>query len=156
MKFTRITALLGLAQLTFHAGVFGTQKPFAKLSEEDLEKIENALAGLESEGLAEELESTKQSLSDAVTNLEVVKKNSEETAQAVEAALETAGLKEEAKESVVENIALLGEKCKEFGGSKNRHSLVENDGKENSENGLIGGFMNPEDEHNKLLQRVKK
>ena len=147
MKFTRITALLGLAQLTFHAGVFGTQKPFAKLSEEELEKTE---------GLAEELESTKQSLSDAVTNLEVVKKNSEETAQAVEAALETAGLKEEAKESVVENIALLGEKCKEFGGSKNRHSVVENDGTENSENGLIGGFMNPEDEHNKLLQRLKK
>ena len=106
--------------------------------------------------MAEELEKTKQSLSDAVTNLEVVKKNSEETAQAVEAALETAGLKEEAKESVVENIALLGEKCKEFGGSKNRHSVVENDGTENSENGLIGGFMNPEDEHNKLLQRVKK
>lgn len=152
MKFTRITALLGLAQLTFHAGVFGTQKPFAKLSEEELEKIENALAGLESEEMAEELEKTKQSLSDAVTNLEVVKKNSEETAQAVEAAL----LKEEAKESVVENIALLGEKCKEFGGSKNRHSVVENDGTENSENGLIGGFMNPEDEHNKLLQRVKK
>ena len=114
------------------------------------------MAGLESEGMAEELEKTKQSLSDAVTNLEVVKKNSEETAQAVEAALETAGLKEEAKESVVENIALLGEKCKEFGGSKNRHSVVENDGTENSENGLIGGFMNPEDEHNKLLQRVKK
>ena len=140
MKFTRITALLGLAQLTFHAGVFGTQKPFAKLSEEELEKIENALAGLESEEMAEELEKTKQSLSDAVTNLEVAKKNSEETAQAVEAALET----------------LLGEKCKEFGGSKNRHSVVENDGKEVSENGLIGGFMNPEDEHNKLLQRLKK
>lgn len=150
MKYAKITALLGLAQLTLHSGVAGAMglaKPVAKLTEEDLEKIENALGNIEN------VEALQQKLSDATAKAETYEKITAETAQAVENAMETAGL--EKQEGLIENINLLGEKCKEFGESKDRHSFAENNGKdEEGKEKYIDGHIDPNDAHNQLINQL--
>lgn len=147
MKYAKITALLGLAQLTLHSGITGMGKPVAKLTEEDLEKIENALENNEN------IEALQQKLSDAEASSATFEKVVAETAQAVENAMETAGL--EKQEGLVENINLLGEKCKEFGESKDRHSFAENNGKdEEGKEKYIDGHIDPNDAHNQLINQL--
>lgn len=147
MKYAKITALLGLAQLTLHSGITGMGKPVAKLTEEDLEKIENALENIEN------VEALQQKLSDAEASSATFEKVVAETAQAVENAMETAGL--EKQEGLVENINLLGEKCKEFGESKDRHSFAENNGKdEEGKEKYIDGHIDPNDAHNQLINQL--
>lgn len=147
MKYAKITALLGLAQLTLHSGIVGMGKPVAKLTEEDLEKIENALENNEN------IEALQQKLSDAEASSATFEKVVAETAQAVENAMETAGL--EKQEGLVENINLLGEKCKEFGESKDRHSFADNNGKDNEgKEKYIDGHIDPNDAHNQLINQL--
>lgn len=147
MKYAKITALLGLAQLTLHSGITGMGKPVAKLTEEDLEKIENALENNEN------IEALQQKLSDAEASSATFEKVVAETAQAVENAMETAGL--EKQEGLVENINLLGEKCKEFGESKDRHSFADNNGKdEEGKEKYIDGHIDPNDAHNQLINQL--
>lgn len=147
MKYAKITALLGLAQLTLHSGIVGMGKPVAKLTEEDLEKIENALENNEN------IEALQQKLSDAEASSATFEKVVAETAQAVENAMETAGL--EKQEGLVENINLLGEKCKEFGESKDRHSFADNNGKdEEGKEKYIDGHIDPNDAHNQLINQL--
>lgn len=147
MKYAKITALLGLAQLTLHSGIVGMGKPVAKLTEEDLEKIENALENNEN------IEALQQKLSDAEASSATFEKVVAETAQAVENAMETAGL--EKQEGLVENINLLGEKCKEFGESKDRHSFADNNGKDDEgKEKYIDGHIDPNDAHNQLINQL--
>lgn len=147
MKYAKITALLGLAQLTLHSGIVGMGKPVAKLTEEDLEKIENALENIEN------VEALQQKLSDAEASSATFEKVVAETAQAVENAMETAGL--EKQEGLVENINLLGKKCKEYGESKDRHSFADNNGKdEEGKEKYIDGHIDPNDAHNQLINQL--
>lgn len=152
MKYAKITALLGLAQLTLHSGVAGAMglaKPVAKLTEEDLEKIENALNHdfeTENAQLKADLETAnkdKKEAEDKLTSME---------GQVAEA-LQTAGL--EGGEDALENINLLGEKCKEFGESKARHSFADNNGKDNEgKEKYIDGHIDPNDAHNQLINQL--
>lgn len=149
MNYPKLTALLGFATLELHAGVLGTGKPYAKLSLEDLEAIEKALTEKENTGEVEELQ---QKLTETQAEASAYEKMIAETAQSVDKALKIAGL--EKKESMTQSIELLGEKCKEYGESKDRHSLAENNGNDTDANGLIEGYLDPNDAHNQLLKGI--
>jgi hypothetical protein len=137
MKYSRIVALLGLSEMVLHSNLFGG-KAFAKLSEDELEKINAALEEKDTKALEEELAAGKENMASIQ--------------DAVEQALEHAGL--EAKGTLQENIVLLGQKCREYGDSKNRHNFPENNGKDEPTNGLEDGYLDPEDSHNKLIKNL--
>lgn len=145
MKYKKITALLGITEITMNTGVFGNKQSFAKMTQEDLEKIENALNGSESEDLNNKLKVLTK-------DLNAEKQKNSDYENAVEQALQHAGLKSE--DNLVQSIALLGEKCKEYGESTNRHSFPENNGEDESADRLIDGYLNPNDEHNKILKII--
>ena len=140
MKYTKLTALLGLAEITLHSGTFSMGTPFAKLNEEQLDLIENAIITLQNQ------------LTEATSKASAFEKITTETAKAIETAMQTAGL--EKQEGMIENINLLAEKCKEFGEDKNRHSFPDNNGKEEGSEELIDGYLNPEDFHNQLINNL--
>lgn len=148
MKYTKLTALLGLAEITLHSGTFSMGTPFAKLNEEQLDLIENALA----KDHENDIITLQNQLTEATSKASAFEKITTETAKAIETAMQTAGL--EKQEGMIENINLLAEKCKEFGEDKNRHSFPDNNGKEEGSEELIDGYLNPEDFHNQLINNL--
>lgn len=148
MKYTKLTALLGLAEITLHSGTFSMGTPFAKLNEEQLDLIENALAKEQENDII----TLQNQLTEATSKASAFEKITTETAKAIETAMQTAGL--EKQEGMIENINLLAEKCKEFGEDKNRHSFPDNNGKEEGSEELIDGYLNPEDFHNQLINNL--
>lgn len=148
MKYTKLTALLGLAEITLHSGTFSMGTPFAKLNEEQLDLIENALA----KDHENDTITLQNQLTEATSKASAFEKITTETAKAIETAMQTAGL--EKQEGMIENINLLAEKCKEFGEDKNRHSFPDNNGKEEGSEELIDGYLNPEDFHNQLINNL--
>ena len=150
VKYSKITQVLGLVAIDLHSNLFGNKQPFAKLTEEDLAKIENALNEIPN------VEEKTKELKEQVEQLTEINKAHQEQgeliAEAVKNAIETAGL--EQQESLAENIVLLGAKCKEYGDSNNRHSLVDNNGIEEHTEGFIDGYFDPNDEHNKFLKNL--
>ena len=148
MKYTKLTALLGLAEITLHSGTFSMGTPFAKLNEEQLDLIENALA----KDHENDTITLQNQLTDATSKASAFEKITTETAKAIETAMQTAGL--EKQEGMIENINLLAEKCKEFGEDKNRHSFPDNNGKEEGSEELIDGYLNPKDFHNQLINNL--
>lgn len=160
MKYQKLTALLGLSEILLNAGIFGQKKPFAKLEEDELQKIEDALANVTEAETQQALNDAKEeitALKTKVTELEGIilteQQQNADMANAVEQALQHAGL--EAQGNFVSNIAHLGEKCKEYGESKERHTFAENNGKDEVVDGYINGFIDPNDEHNQLLAELK-
>ncbi len=148
MKYTKLTALLGLAEITLHSGTFSMGTPFAKLNEEQLDLIENALA----KDQENDIIALQNQLTEATTKASAFEKITTETAKAIETAMQTAGL--EKQEGMIENINLLAEKCKEFGEDKNRHSFPDNNGKEEGSEELIDGYLDPKDFHNQLINNL--
>lgn len=148
MKYTKLTALLGLAEITLHSGTFSMGTPFAKLNEEQLDLIENALA----KDHENDTITLQNQLTEATSKASAFEKITTETAKAIETAMQTAGL--EKQEGMIENINLLAEKCKEFGEDKNRHSFPDNNGKEEGSEELIDGYLNPKDFHNQLINNL--
>lgn len=148
MKYTKLTALLGLAEITLHSGTFSMGTPFAKLNEEQLDLIENALA----KDQENDIIALQNQLTEATSKASAFEKITTETAKAIETAMQTAGL--EKQEGMIENINLLAEKCKEFGEDKNRHSFPDNNGKEEGSEELIDGYLNPKDFHNQLINNL--
>ena len=148
MKYTKLTALLGLAEITLHSGTFSMGTPFAKLNEEQLDLIENALA----KDHENDFITLQNQLTEATSKASAFEKITTETAKAIETAMQTAGL--EKQEGMIENINLLAEKCKEFGEDKNRHSFPDNNGKEEGSEELIDGYLNPKDFHNQLINNL--
>lgn len=149
-KYPKITQVLGLVAIDLHSNLFGNKQPFAKFTEEDLAKIENALNEIPN------VEEKTKELKEQVEQLTEINKAHQEQgeliAEAVKNAIETAGL--EQQESLAENIVLLGAKCKEYGESNERHSIVNNNGSEEPIDGLINGYFDPNDEHNKFLKNL--
>lgn len=148
MKYTKLTALLGLAEITLHSGTFSMGTPFAKLNEEQLDLIENALA----KDHENDIITLQNQLTEATSKASAFEKITTKTAKAIETAMQTAGL--EKQEGMIENINLLAEKCKEFGEDKNRHSFPDNNGKEEGSEELIDGYLNPKDFHNQLINNL--
>src|SRR5690554_6490307 len=119
MKYANLIMLLSLAEITLKAGFFG-KKPHASFDEDQLQAIDDALAAKNSttdlEQKISELEAANQNLqasNDAVANV-------------LEQALELNGLKQES--TMEKSIEALGQKCKEYGESKNRHTFEKIDG----------------------------
>lgn len=132
-KFALLTALLAVEKIDLHAGIFGQKKPYAKLEEDALEKIEEAL---ENKGV------------DAQKELDSIK-------NAVEQTVELTKIK--AKDSIVETIAELAKTCDAYARSTNRHSIVENNGTEEPTTPqLVGGYLDLNDEHNQYLKQFLK
>lgn len=140
MKFPKLTALLGLATLSFHASNIFGQKSHVRFSEEEVQSIEDALAENPNEQLQEQLDTANQL--------------NTETAEAVKTAMETANLEHQHQESLLDNIKFLGEKCKEYGESKDRHTFAKNNGEEEPTDELIDGYLDPKDEHNQFLNQL--
>ncbi len=146
MKYPLLAALLALAKIDLKAGFFGG-KSFASFSEEQLDKIEKALEKNDTTAFKEQLEQLNKDIAEQNTRLEGIE-------NAVNTALELNGL--EASETLVESIQLLGTTCKEYGEKNSVHTLPKQDGEETNldDETLIEGYIDPNDEHNKLLKDV--
>lgn len=144
MKYTKLCALLALSQIDLHSNILGTKKPVAKLDEEQLQTLEDALAG--NETYAEKIkehEATIDSLKNEATSAE----------DAISAAISAHGIELEEGASISEKIAALDNKCKEYGNSNHTHSIPQTDGKEtkNEEEDPSANY-----EHNKVMQDNSK
>lgn len=142
----KLTALLGITAITMHnSNIFGTGKNFAKLDEDQLQQIDDALDN-PSTADASVVENLQSELSTA----QLAESGMQE---AVTAALELNGLQLAEGQNAVEAIALLGAKCKQYGTSKDRgHQKPDNDGAEKPDdtNALVDGFYDPKAEHNQI------
>lgn len=147
-KFSNIAALLGAA-LVLHSGFFGN-KNHIRLSEEDAQKVDDALGASDNQALQERIATLESEKANLEQEKAALNTQSEATENALQQALELNGLA--AGKDVEESITLLGTTCKEFGDSQNRHTFAANDGKEGdpSGDGLIDGYIDPKDEHNKI------
>lgn len=118
------------------------------LKQSQLEALEAGLAMIaQTEQLAQERAALSEKVSLLAGQLDKVVKEQGAIGQAVEAALATGKIV--GGGTLVESIGLLGAKCKEYGEKAPQHNHPGNDGKE--DNGLIGGYLDPKDEHNQLL-----
>ncbi len=143
-KYKLLATVLGLENFSLKSGLLGG-KPFASFNEEQLQAIENALA--EKTGV------TAEQLQQLQTNLQEQQETNQAIETAVTAAMEQNGL--EATGSVVEQVELLGNTCKEYGEKQTTHTLLQNDGKDTaSDDDLIEGYLDPNAEHNQILANV--
>lgn len=140
MKFKLLAAVLATEVINLKAGLFGG-KPFASFDEEALEKIENALEEKDTTALTAENEA--------------LKNEAQNTVNALTEALSLNDISLGVEATVVDQIKALGQKCKEYGEKKNVHTTLTNNGKEpDLDEGLIEGYIDPNAEHNKLLNSI--
>lgn len=149
-KFTTLTTLLALGEIELNAGFFGNKKPFAKFDEDQLQVIEDALQKTDNTDLEKkvtDLEAEKIALEKSIFDQKAYQLKIE---NALEQALQINGL--EPASNIDGSIALLGEKCKEYGDADVSHTLLLNDGHENPdpENSLQDGYYDPKAPHNQL------
>lgn len=145
MKYEKLLAVLCLDAIAFKKPLFGGQEK-ASFSEEELQKIEDALAEKDTSALEKEIESLKEEKSQYLQEVEAFKNT-------VNQALTDNNLS--VSEDVTANISLLSKTCKEYGLKRPTPTLIPNNGQENSDKQkLIGGYLNPEDEHNKFLNSL--
>lgn len=142
-KYALLATVLGLAEIQTKTHLFG-QKATASFTEEQLETIEKALAEKDTSEFEKKIAQQWQ-------QLDTYEQDAKQMSDAISKALELNGLT--AKETETESIQLLGETCKAFGDKGNGHTPTPNNGKE-PENGLIGGYIDPNDEHNKFLNSI--
>lgn len=145
MKYKLLCALLALTNIELHSNFFGNKKPTAKLDEEQLQSIEDALGKNDTSAL----QSTIDEQNTTISTMQTEKTDME---NALSEAFSINGLDLPEGTSVAEAIATLGTKCKEFGGAKNTHSIPPTDGKDKQEaaDGLIDGYFDPKDPHNQI------
>ena len=140
MKHAKITALLALESLNLKKPLMGGEH-FAELKESQLDKIEAALEAAENVADNTSLE-----------QLMAILKADKETLSAEKATLTAE------KEALTEQVTALTaetEKLQKELNERPAHSLPGNDGKEASEgNGLIDGYLDPNDAHNKFLNEI--
>lgn len=148
MKFPKIIALLGLTDVVMHSSLLSNKAPHARFTEEELEKLENAL----SESATERLAELENQLTEANARATAYEKLNSDIATAVVQAMETAGLP--TQEGIEENLLLLATKCKEYGDAQNRHTFPENNGTDEPTNEYLHGYIDPNDEHNKFLNSI--
>ncbi len=132
----RILAVLGIQAFVFHSNFFKNEKKHVRLTEEELQKIEDAL---EKQTTAEDAE--------ALASLQA---NENEIQEALTAAFEMNKIEMTEGQSISESIAALGQKCKEYGDANPKHSTVKSDGKNKEEetDDLKEGYFDPTASHN--------
>lgn len=145
MKYTQLLAILGLSELNLKAGFFGG-KAFVAMTEEQLDLIEEALKEKDTSAMETELEALREQ--DASQRVEMG--NIE---NAVSTAMKLNSLE---ANSTAESIELLGTTCKAYGEKKTLHTLAQHNGEELDleEDALVDGYLDPKDEHNKLLNSI--
>ena len=144
----KLLAVLGLQAFVFHNNFWGNGDAFVKLDNKQLEMIEAALEKEEPEAKEIEGGETIKDLQAKVSGFEATET---EVQEALTAALTLNGLATTEGQSVAEAIATLGAKCKEYGDSKETHSIIKNDGLEKpSGDGLQNGYYDPNALHNKI------
>lgn len=140
MKHSKITALLALTSLDLKKPLLGGEH-FAELKESQLDKIEAALEAAENAADNTSLEQLMATL-----------KADNETLSAEKATLTA---EKEALTAQVTALTAETEKLQKELNERPAHSFPGNDGKEASEgNGLIDGYLDPNDAHNKFLNEI--
>ncbi|MCT4079283.1 hypothetical protein HZP84_03955 [Elizabethkingia anophelis] len=146
MKYPLVAGVLGFEKVELHSNFFGG-KPFAKLDEDQLEKLEAAVK-------QNDVSALEKTIADQKDSIEALQAKASDSENALQQALEMNGIKLEEGQEHAAAIALLGQKCKEYGESKNRHSFAGHDGKnkdvEPNKDGLIDGYFDPKDPHNQI------
>ncbi|WP_418124266.1 hypothetical protein ACNFU2_06535 [Chryseobacterium sp. PTM-20240506] len=143
----KVLAVLGLQAFTFHNNFWGSGEAHVKLDNKQLQLIEDALEKKETENTTAEGAESLADLQAKVTGFEA-----KETAvqEALTAALSLNGIAATEGQTVAQAIEVLGTKCKEYGDSKETHSIIQTDGKEKPSDGLQNGFYDPTAPHNQL------
>lgn len=140
MKHAKITALLALASLNLKKPLMGGEH-FAELKESQLDKIEAALEAAENAADNTSLEQLMATL-----------KGDNEKLSAEKATLTA---EKEALTAQVTALTAETEKLQKELNERPSHSLPANDGKESADNnGLIDGYLDPNDAHNKFLNEI--
>lgn len=140
MKHAKITALLALESLNLKKPLMGGEH-FAELKESQLDKIEVALEAAENVADNTSLE-----------QLMAILKADNETLSAEKATLTA---EKEALTAQVTALTAETEKLQKELNERPSHSLPANDGKESADNnGLIDGYLDPNDAHNKFLNEI--
>ncbi|WP_312750531.1 hypothetical protein [Epilithonimonas hominis] len=143
MKYKLLIATMGVASIDLHSNVFGNKKPYAKVDEESLQKVEDALAKNDTSAL----QTTITAHEATIATMQTDKTNVE---NAISEAFTMNGIEAPEGISIAEAIATLGTKCKEMGSSNNTHSIPQNDGKENNEADPAEQYS-----HNKVFDESK-
>ena len=147
MKHAKIAALLALASIDLKSPLFGNEK-FVELKESQLDKIEAALAAAQT---AADNTALEQLMAELKANNE--KLSAEKTALTAEKEALTA--EKEALTAQVNTLTAETESLKTELNNRPAHSLPANDGKESADNnGLIDGYLDPNDAHNKFLNEI--
>jgi len=148
MKYPKLTSFFGIATLSFHSSMMG--KNHVRLTEEQCQQLEDHFAEEKPAENPEELTQLQSKFDALQENYNALETSNKGLSTAIETALNLNGLKTELGETATseEAIALLGEKCKEYGNSNNRHSLPPNNGITPPDNGLINGVVDMNDPHN--------
>ena len=140
MKHAKITALLALESLNLKKPLMGGEH-FAELKESQLDKIEAALEAAENA-----VDNT------SLEQLMAILKADNEKLSAEKATLTA---EKEALTAQVTALTAETEKLQKELNERPSHSLPANDGKESADNnGLIDGYLDPNDAHNKFLNEI--
>ena len=147
MKYVLLSALLGSA-IEEKKPLFGGEA-YVSLTASQLAKVEAALAAQKEAATAEQVAALKGEIATLKSAQEKVAAEGKALSEALGEAMALNGLKSQG--DALADIAALGKTCKEYGDKRPVHTQPSNDGKEAPEGNYIGGFLNPEDAHNKLL-----
>jgi len=140
MKHAKITALLALESLNLKKPLMGGEH-FAELKESQLDKIEATLEAAENA-----VDNT------SLEQLMAILKADNEKLSAEKATLTA---EKEALTAQVTALTAETEKLQKELNERPSHSLPANDGKESADNnGLIDGYLDPNDAHNKFLNEI--
>ncbi|QWA38862.1 hypothetical protein [Chryseobacterium sp. ZHDP1] len=144
----KVLAVLGLQAFTFHNNFWGAGEAHVKLDNKQLQLIEDALEKNEAENTPAE---GAESLADLQAKVSGFEANEISIQEAVTAALNLNGIEAAEGQTVAQAIEALGTKCKEYGDSKETHSIIQTDGKEKpAADGLQNGFYDPKAPHNQI------
>nr|DAJ25503.1 MAG TPA: hypothetical protein [Bacteriophage sp.] len=135
-KFINLATLLVTA-LEVKKPLLGGEN-FITLKESQLQAIEDALTKNDVSAIEKDLASLKEEKNQWLVEAQKIKEETEKAMLLNKLSVSN---------SVAENIALLGEKCKEYGEKTLVHSLPLNNGKE-TEKGEFEGIVNMNDKHN--------
>ena len=147
MKYVLLSALLGSA-IEEKKPLFGGEA-YVSLTASQLAKVEAALAAQKEAASAAQVAALKGEIATLKAAQEKVATEGKALSEALGEAMGLNGLKSQG--DAIADIAALGKTCKEYGDKRPVHTQPSNDGKEAPEGNYIGGFLNPEDAHNKLL-----
>lgn len=148
-KHTAILGILGLTMLESHSNIMGIGgKAHVRLTEEQLDNIEEKLNANDTEGL-------QTTINDHVATIATMNTEATTVASALDAAFSENDLTAAEGATVAERIAQLSTQCKTYGDSNDTHSIPKTDGKDKLDyDGLIDGYMDPNAEHNQLLTKI--